>query len=421
MKTIRLSLTRKIWPVLILFMGIMQIAQPRKIWMMLFTGLSVLFGLSYVWTKLSAQSLDLSREMRFGWSHVGDPLQERFYLTNQTWIPAPWIAVRDHSNLAGYEGSTVTSIGPNDGRFWYKRGICGRRGLYTIGPTTIQTGDPFGIFTAQIDYLSTAQMMVLPPVVHLPEIDIAPGGKIGGGLHVSPSMTRTVSASGVREFEAGDSLRYIHWPTTVRTGEYYVRSFDSTPSSDHWIFLDLNKNVQVGSGDKATQEHAIILAASLADQGLKDGKAVGLAAHGEKVLWLPPLLEESQKWRILRSLALVKLGEESIKSLLKKTAPSIKSQTSLILITSDIKGDWMNQLILLTQRGIFPSVLLMDKTAFGGDGNLSSIEQRLLELGIRYFLIRPDFLDAKERKPRELKEDRWRVREKTRDLWRVLT
>lgn len=421
MSQVKLQLQRKIWPLLILALLVLQITGPNKIWMMLLTGLTGLFVLSYFWARSLLKRLDLIREMRFGWSHVGDPLQERFYLINKSIFPATWIVVWDHSNLAGYKASTVTSIGRNENRQWYKRGVCDRRGLYTIGPTSIQTGDPFGIFTASIEYPSTANMMVLPPIFKLPHIEVAPGGKIGEGRHVAKALTRTVSAAGVREYQPGDGLRYIHWPTTVRKGEFYVRTFDSTPSSDHWIFLDLNQDVHVGSGEQATEEHAIILAASLANRGLESGKAVGLAANSQDLSWLPPLLEESQKWRILRTLALADLGDRTLKHLLQKTRTSMRSNNSLIVITSDMSGEWLDPLILLTRRGVIPTVLLIDQPAFGGQGDIHAIEERLIELNVRYYRIGPDFLDKAEIRDAESERERWKGMYERSVPWRPIT
>ncbi|OQY26870.1 MAG: hypothetical protein B6I38_10760 [Anaerolineaceae bacterium 4572_5.1] len=405
MTTVKLDLNKKIWPFLIVLSLGMQIVWPDKIWMIFLVGMTGIFILSYFWARSLRKNLLLTREMRFGWSQVGDRLQERFNLSNKGWAPATWIAILDHSDLAGYEANTIAKIGGNGFQHWFRSGVCSRRGLYTIGPTSLRTGDPFGIFTVSIKYLATTNMVVVPPVVALPAIEVAPGGRIGEGVRVVKTLDQTVTASGVREYRPEDSLRFIHWPTTARRDEFFVRTFDSTPASDRWIFLDLFQEAQAGREEQATEEHGIILAASLANRALENGKGVGLALHGETLTWLPPCLEESQKWAIMRALAMAQTGELSLKAFLERTRKSIKHRSSLVIITPDLSGEWLDPLGLLMRRGIVPTVLLIDAAAFGGEGDVKRVEEGLMALGAEHYLIGPEFLDGVETRFVDLGQD----------------
>jgi uncharacterized protein (DUF58 family) len=415
-----IKLRQKILIPLWLVLLISQIIQPSKVWMVLLVGITLLGGLGYFWARSLKNGLKLTREMRFGWSQVGDHLQERFYLSNEGWAPAVWMTVWDHSDLAGYRASTVMDIGGNAVRHWFKSGVCERRGLFTIGPTSLRTGDPFGLFDVWLDYSATSNMMVMPPIVSLPAIQVAPGGRVGEGDSLARALEQTVSASGVREYQDGDSLRFVHWPTSIRRGTYYVRTFDSTPASDYWIFLDLFEGVQVGEGEQATEEHGIILAASLANRFLDSGRAVGLAAQGESLIWDTPRLEESQKWQILRSLALAEPGQKPLKELLAGARGALKYTSSLVIITPDLTGAWLDPLLLYIQRGIIPTVLLLDAPGFGGEGDLSWIQDRLYELSIKFYLIGPDFLDRAERKPALNGGQQQDTREARKMSWRPL-
>jgi hypothetical protein len=331
--------------------------------------------------------------MRFGWSQVGDHLQELFILKNDGWAPAVWISLEDHSDLAGYSGSRITRIGSNTRRRWFERGICERRGLYTIGPTTLHTSDPLGIYQVSIDYPATANMMVMPPIVSLPEIQISPGGKIGEGTNIIKSWDHTVTTSGVREYQHGDSLRYIHWPTSARSSDFFVRTFDSTPTSDQWIFIDMNGAVNAGEGEDASEEHGIILAASLMNWFLESGQAVGLGANGKKLTWLRPRSDETQRWSILRGLALLDKGAEPLSRLLDVARQSIRFRSSIIVITADLSGSWLNPVLLMQKKGIIPTILLLNAPAFGGDGDHRILETKLNLLGINHYLINPEYLD----------------------------
>jgi len=329
--------------------------------MVLLVGLGGVLYLSYRWVKSLGDGLSLKREMRFGWSQVGDHIQERFTLVNEGWAPALWIGVIDHSDMPGYQTSTITGVG----------------------------------------------MMVMPPIVSLPSIDVAPGGRFGEGHIIVRSLFQTINAASVREYNPGDSLRVIHWPTTARRDHLHVRTFDSTPSSDWWIYLDLNSEVQVGEAESATIEHAIILAASLADRGLRAGRAVGLVAEGQDLIWLPPQLEEDQRWEILHSLALVEPGERSLGELMDRTQSSLRQRSSLIIISPDLGGDWLDAMSVLMNRGIIPTVLLLDAAAFGGQGDITAIEAVLTDLGVIHYRITPDLLDQPS--PQELERYQWRV------------
>lgn len=364
--------------------------------MILLVGLSTVYAVSYFWARTQRNKINLIREMRFGWSQVGDQLQERFNLDNKGWAPAPWIYVEDHSDLPGYSGSRVTRIDGQAHRQWFERGICERRGLFTIGPTTVYTGDPLGIFEVKIEYPATTNMMVMPPIVSLPEIQIAPGGKIGEGVNTKRSWDHTVTVSGVREYSPGDSLRYIHWPTTARRGELFVRTFDSTPTSDQWIFLDMNQEVHAGEGENASEEHGVILAASLMNRSLEKGLAVGFGANGGELSWFQPHFDETQKWTILRALALLEMGDQPLARLLDVARQSLRFRSSIIVITADLGGSWIQPVLLMRKKGIIPTIILLNAPEFGGDGDPEHILGKLISLGIDHHLIGPDFLNNLE-------------------------
>lgn len=403
----KIQLKSRLVIVLLGILLLIQLIHPYKGWMVLLVGLGGVFYFSYRWALSLNQGLSLRREMRFGWSQVGDHLQERFTLINEGWAPAIWISINDHSDMPGYQISNVTGLGGRAIKHWFKKGVCTRRGLYTLGPTSLYSSDPFGLFSVELSYSATSTMMVMPPIVPLPSIDVAPGGRAGEGRIIAPSLEQTISASSVREYIPGDSMRRIHWLTSARKGDLFVRTFDRTPSSDWWIYLDLNEEVQVGEEETATEEHAIILAASLADQGLRSGKAVGLVSYGEDLIWLPPRLEEDQRWEILQSLALIEPGDRSLANLLNSTRSIIKQRSSLIIITPDLEGSWMDDLVLLMRRGIVPTILLMDVNAFGGIGEITPLENVLTDLGVHHYRISPDLLDRPEVRPEM--EERWRV------------
>lgn len=396
MKVTDLQLRYKFIPYTLLILSFNQLLSPRKSWMILLVGLLTVYVISYYWALSLKNNINLIREMRFGWSQVGDELRERFNLENKGWAPALWIYVEDHSDLPGYSGSRVTKVGGKVHRRWFERGVCERRGLFTLGPTTIFTGDPLGLFEVKIEYPATSNMMVMPPIVSLPVIQIAPGGRIGEGINTKTSWDHTVTVSGVREYIPGDNLRYIHWPTSARRGELFVRTFDSTPTSDQWIFLDMNKAAHHGEGDNASEEHGIILAASIMNRSLERGLAVGFCVNGQELTWFKPRFDETQKWTILRALALVEKGDQPLARLLNVASRSLRFRSSIIVITADMSVSWIQPVMLMRRKGLVPTIILLNAPEFGGRGDPDQIVEKLISMGIDHYLIEPDFLDSLE-------------------------
>lgn len=406
----RLQLNSRLLPALIGLLLFLQLAFPYRGWVVLLVGLGGGWLIGYLWARSLAHGLRLTREMRFGWAQVGDRLQERFTLVNDGWIPALWAELIDHSTLPDYEVSRATGVGGGSANRWHTNGLCSRRGLYTLGPTSLRTGDPLGLYTVSFHYLEASPLLVMPPIVPLPAIEVAPGGKAGEGRRLrADTLEQTVSSSSVRNYYPGDSLRWIHWRISAHHDALFVRLFDSIPASDWWIFLDLDQRVQLGQDWDSTEEYGVILAASLADRGLQSGRAVGLVVHGGELVWLPPQRGDDQGLAILHALALVTPGSRPLVELLGRLQPAFRQRSSLVIITPDVQGDWVEALLPLLRRGAAPTVLLLDPVSFGGTGDVSGTLALLSDLGVARYVITHDLFDRSEARPGRYGQWEWRV------------
>ncbi len=407
---VRLRLNMWLLPVFVGFVLVLRILVYYAGLTMLLVGLGGVLLICYLWTWILARKLKLTREMRFGWAQVGDRLEESFDLHNGGFPPALWVEVVDLSTVPGRQAGRGLGVEGQSVIRWREEAVCTRRGLFTIGPTTLLTGDPFGVFTANQHYPETASFLVMPPVVPLPDIQIFPGGRSGDGRPRTNAPDHTVSASSVREYVPGDSLRWVHWRTSARRDALFVRHFDGVPADDWWILLDMDRYAHVGEGRSSTVEHSVILAASLADQGLQAKRSVGLVTQGQKeLLWLAPKKGDHQRWEILRALALVSPGSCSLADLLAREGPVFGQSASLIIITPAVDASWIEPLISLLRRGINPTVLLLDPASFDGTGNVRGIAALLTDLGVQFHVVTRDLLDRPEARPGQEGYWEWRV------------
>lgn len=402
-------LKMRMLPGLVILLLAVQVLTPYDGWLVLLVGLSGAWLFSGLWVRTLARHLRLQREMRFGWAQVGDSIEERFTLANSGWLPALWVEVLDRSNMPGYQVSRATAIGMLSENRWHTTAECSTRGLFTLGPTLLRTGDPLGIYSLEILDPSHASLLVTPPIVPLPAIEVAPGGRAGEGRPRPDAPERTVATAGVRPYLPGDSLRWVHWPTAARRDELYVRLFEGTPAGDWWVILDNDRHFRSGEGQDSTEEHGVILAASIADRGLRLRKAVGLAVNGKEFTWLPAREGEGQRLEILRALALVSPGERPVQEMLARLRPSFTRQTSLILITANPDPGWIEQLLPLFWKGISPTVLLLDPQTFGSTRSMQPAVSQLSQLGIAHSLIPRSLIERAGAQPGRRGRWEWKL------------
>jgi uncharacterized protein (DUF58 family) len=384
----KVRLKNYLLPVVVIGLAIQQYFAPHRAWEILLAAFGGSLLLSVIWTYALWRGLSFKREMRHGWAQVGDKFSEQFTISNKSRFSALAVSLYDHSNFPGYNSSVAWQVGRLFDKFWYMDSVCYKRGLYHVGPTEIHSSDPFGVFEITIKSSRVKEILVTPPIVPLLEIDIASGEWQGNGGTKSKVYERTVTAASVREYVSGDSLFSMHWLTSARRDNLFVRTFDQNPSSDWWIFLDMDRDVQFGEGLETTDEYAVLLAASIADRGLKENRAVGLVGEGSKPLWLPPKTGLGQRAEIMYALALIDRGYKPLKALLAKAQRSMGRKSSAIVVTSSIEPEWLGAITALKSRGVTTTVLLLDPEEFGGLENSSSTLAQLHAWGVRTYSIK---------------------------------
>lgn len=162
-----------------------------------------------------------------------------------------------------------------------------RRAIIPVGPATTVRGDPLGLLRRTASWTEPVPLFVHPRTVPL--------GHLGAGLlrDLEGQPTTDLSPSDIafhalREYQAGDDRRFIHWMTTARVGELMVRQFTDTRRAHLALVLDGARSAY-GSVGSDTPEHneqfelAVSIAGSLGVRALADEQDVSLMACGRQV------------------------------------------------------------------------------------------------------------------------------------------
>ncbi len=345
--------------------------------------------IAYFWAKQNAKNLEVTVERPVDRLQEGQEYQERITVKNNSWLTKLWLEVEDPSTIPGHRASRIITLGPRESKTWRTTTVCTRRGLFSIGPVGIRTGDPFGFFRYTHSYGRTQSVLVYPRAIELPNFYVPPANLPGEGRFRKRTHYVTPNASGVREYEWGDSFNRIHWPSTARTQQLMVKLFELDPASDIWIVLDLDRDVHVGEGDASTEEFAIKLAASVARFFLVAARSVGFISFGKQLF-----IEEAERgaqhyMRILEALALSTAdGDVPVGTLVSQEAKRFGRHTTVVVITPSTSEEWVGSLQFISQRGVKVAAVLLEPSTFGGGENSLLVFGALAAAEIYTYLVK---------------------------------
>lgn len=369
--------------------------------------------LSFVWAFFNVHWLSLRRITEAKRIQVGRTFEERFVVYNRSIFPKLWLEVRDFSELPEHHASrVVSSLGPRRSRGWAVRTHCYQRGRFRLGPMRILSGDPLGLYQFTRNISQTSSIIVYPAAYQLPSFAPPIGQLVGGEAIQRRTHNVTPSASGVRDYEPGDSFNRIHWRSTARTGRLIVKEFEEDPTAHIWLILDLQQEMQVEApeyepprGDRpvtiwseelpeeippTTEEYAVTIAASLARHFIERNRSVGFIAHGEDREIIQPDRGSRQMTKILEHLAVLRAhGQRRLEEVITLENGFFTRGTTVVAITASPAMTWVDALRELQRRGVQTMAVTIDGASFNRER--LSVEDPIEELnvaGIPAYLIR---------------------------------
>ncbi|HYH71764.1 MAG TPA: DUF58 domain-containing protein [Nocardioides sp.] len=159
-----------------------------------------------------------------------------------------------------------------------------RRGVFPVGPAIHVRTDPLGLFTREREVSRSALLHVRPVVTRLPSLASGIVHDLEG-VASNKLAASDLSFHALREYEAGDDPRHIHWRSTARAGSLLVRQFQLTRRSHATVLLDPSPSAYAGDHEF---ELAVSAAASLALRALSDDYEVTFGCGDDAVTTREP-------------------------------------------------------------------------------------------------------------------------------------
>jgi uncharacterized protein (DUF58 family) len=367
---------------------------------------------SYFWTIFSRNAINITRHARNRHRQVGTIFEERFTVINRYPFWQLWVEIFDQSNLPGTKGSKILyMIKPKAERVYQSNTRLTQRGEFTLGPTEIRVGDPFGLFKGVKVLQGKETLLIIPLHFDIDHFASLAGQLSGGKAMRKISQDATPYASGVRDYRVGDSLSRIHWRSTAKRQHLMVKEFDQDPQANVWILLDSNRasrvsspsenfqseEDQLGKWKKSTKfeippdtfEYNVIAAATIAKYYIRLGRAVGFASIGNMLSYLSAERGERQFGKIIDELAFIRCeGKLPLTGLLQSQIVNFTHGSTIILVTSTKLSELEFAVTYLLQRKMRTIVAYTDPDSFKKRPKKKISNDWIPNLGFDRYLIR---------------------------------
>jgi uncharacterized protein (DUF58 family) len=241
------------------------------------------------------------------------------------------------------------------------------RGRHSFSPVRLSIADPFGLAEAQLALEDRQSLVVYPRLTELDRLFFDGGAGPEHGRRLLLRRPVGFELHSVRDYQQGESLRRVHWPSTARRGALMVKELEDSPRDEVAVLLDGDAAAVVGSPPDSSFDTAVRAAGSILLAQLRRGRRCVLAMNtaGRE---LQTVSSDGPEWqRALELLAAAKPdADRPAAALLESGISPAARSLELVVITSRVEPALVSRLLerALTRRAV--ALVHVDAASFAG-------------------------------------------------------
>lgn len=236
-----------------------------------------------LWVRFLNKPMRLRRGLARGDRVDGDDVTVQLELDVDGIVPSGSLALHERiARLGERETTLLRRHGRLRGRYTLRRVP---RGRYPIEEAKIVLEDPFGLERVAVPLPTGEAILVYPRLVDLERLFSEAGARTPEGRRLLLRRPSGFDLHSVREYERGESLRRVHWPSTAKRGQLMVKELEDSPRDETAVLLDADAASLVGAPPDSSFELAVRAAGSLLKAHASRGRRAALLVNGARPLY----------------------------------------------------------------------------------------------------------------------------------------
>jgi uncharacterized protein (DUF58 family) len=345
-----------------------------------------------LWVRFLRRPMSLRRSLGRGERLAGDDVPVQLQLDEDGIVPSGTLLVRERiAGLGERETPLVRRHGRLRGRYVLRRVP---RGRYPIEETEIVIEDPFGLERVTVDLPSSGSILVYPRLVDVDRLFSESGARTPEGRRLLLRRPSGFDLHSVRDYQQGESLRRVHWPTTAKRGHLMVKELEDSPRDETAVLLDADGSVVVGDRHDSSFELAVRAAGSIVKSHASRGRRAALVVNGGRPVYQRVHSFDGDWHRALEILAAVEAdGHSPVANMLADEAGPASRAVELTVVTSSLSPRLVERLAHRALAHHGASLVYVDPASFAAGAPGVPVESgaqllRLERAGVPVIILR---------------------------------
>jgi uncharacterized protein (DUF58 family) len=329
-------------------------------------GLVLAVGLSVLWTLLLARPFRLHRRIDRDQPVEGDDVRIVVELETDGGILPGSVLLHDPAGGLGERDLVV----PRDGsslRIAYSVTNV-PRGRYRFGEAEVSVEDPFGLSRRDQRLPDTGTLLVYPRLAELSSLFSERGLRSHGAGRVLLRRPAGFELHSVREYQDGESLRRVHWPSTARRQQLMVKELEDSPRDEIVVVIDAQAGFGAGTPPQSSFDAQVRAAGSILWTHARRGRNARLLVSSRAVDTVSLRSYERDWPRAMEALATAEQdGARPLEAFLADESGVARHASDIAVVTAALRPTLVDALIAQAVNRQRVSVVYVDLPSFGSD------------------------------------------------------